>query len=97
MENLVSGLKNINLDRTQAHRFIKVSEEIKDVGTYQHLGLRALSEIASLPVPERTKEHITSNGETKTPDEITLLFSKFWKVLSRNIYIEKEVQQLHGG
>ncbi|MRW60266.1 DUF3102 domain-containing protein, partial [Staphylococcus aureus] len=36
-------LKNINLDRTQAHRFIKVSEEIKDVGTYQHLGLRALS------------------------------------------------------
>lgn len=37
-------LKNINLDRTQAHRFIKVSEEIKDVGTYQHLGLRALSE-----------------------------------------------------
>lgn len=26
-------LKNINLDRTQAHRFIKVSEEIKDVGT----------------------------------------------------------------
>ncbi|HFG0327930.1 TPA: DUF3102 domain-containing protein [Staphylococcus aureus] len=60
-------LKNINLDRTQAHRFIKVSEEIKDVGTYQHLGLRALSEIASLPVPERTKEHTTSNGETKTP------------------------------
>ncbi|HDA1993619.1 TPA: DUF3102 domain-containing protein [Staphylococcus aureus] len=65
-------LKNINLDRTQAHRFIKVSEEIKDVGTYQHLGLRALSEIASLPVPERTKEHTTSNGETKTPDEMTI-------------------------
>ncbi|WP_369040899.1 DUF3102 domain-containing protein [Staphylococcus chromogenes] len=65
-------LKNINLDRTQAHRFIKVSEEIKDVGTYQHLGLRALSEIASLPEPERTKEHVTSSGETKTPDEMTV-------------------------
>lgn len=60
-------LKNINLDRTQAHRFIKVSEEIKDVGTYQHLGLRALSEIASLPVPVRIKVHITSNGKTKIP------------------------------
>lgn len=36
---LGNWLKNINLDRTQAHRFIKVSEEIKDVGTYQHLGL----------------------------------------------------------
>ncbi|HCU9269238.1 TPA: DUF3102 domain-containing protein [Staphylococcus aureus] len=66
-EELGNWLKNINLDRTQAHRFIKVSEEIKDVGTYQHLGLRALSEIASLPVPERTKIHITSNGETKMP------------------------------
>lgn len=65
-------LENINLDRTQAHRFIKVSEEIKDVGTYQHLGLRALSEIASLPEPERTIEHTTSNGETKTPDEMTV-------------------------
>ncbi|WP_250755725.1 protein bicaudal D homolog [Staphylococcus aureus] len=65
-------LKNINLDRTQAHRLIKVSEEIKDVGTYQHLGLRALLEIASLPVPERTKEHTTSNGETNTPDEMTV-------------------------
>ncbi|MEJ7514628.1 DUF3102 domain-containing protein, partial [Staphylococcus lugdunensis] len=31
---LGNWLKNINLDRTQAHRFIKVSEEIKDVGTY---------------------------------------------------------------
>ncbi|MCO4333726.1 DUF3102 domain-containing protein [Staphylococcus hyicus] len=65
-------LKNINLDRTQAYRFIKVSEEIKDVGTYQHLGLRALSEIASLPEPERTKEHVTSSGEAKTPDEMTV-------------------------
>ncbi|HDE0607622.1 TPA: pathogenicity island protein [Staphylococcus aureus] len=65
-------LKNVNLDRTQAHRLIKVSEEIKDVGTHQHLGLRALLEIASLPVPERTKEHTTSNGETKTPDEMTV-------------------------
>ncbi|PTF10715.1 DUF3102 domain-containing protein [Staphylococcus devriesei] len=65
-------LEKVNLDRTQAHRFIKVSEEIKDVGTYQHLGLRALSEIASLPEPERTKEHTTSSGETKTPDEMTV-------------------------
>ncbi|MDF4049082.1 pathogenicity island protein [Staphylococcus aureus] len=65
-------MKNVNLDRTQAHRLIKVSEEIKDVGTHQHLGMRALLEIASLPVPERTKEHTTSNGETKTPDEMTV-------------------------
>ncbi|MEB6208200.1 DUF3102 domain-containing protein [Staphylococcus pasteuri] len=59
----VNWLKNINLNRTQAHRFIKVSEEIKDVDTYQHLELRALSEIASLPEPEQAKGHSASNDE----------------------------------
>lgn len=31
-----------------------------------HLGMEALYEIATLPEPERTKEHVTSSGETKT-------------------------------
>lgn len=64
--DIQEGGETLNIDRTQAYRFIKVYEEIKDVGTYQHLGLRALSEIATLPEPERTKEHTTSKGETKT-------------------------------
>ena len=37
-----------------------------------NLGMQALYEIATLPEPERTKEHTTSNGETKTPDEMTV-------------------------
>ncbi|MGZ9777108.1 DUF3102 domain-containing protein [Staphylococcus pseudintermedius] len=91
-------LENINLDRTQAHRFIKVSEEIKDVGTYQHLGLRALSEIATLPEPERTKEHITSSGETKTPDEMTVrelreLKKQIKQRDEQNAQLQSQVQQ----
>lgn len=80
-------LENIKLDRTQAHRFIKVFEEIKDVGTYQHLGLRALSEIASLPESERTIEHTTSNGDTKTTDEMTV---KELRELKKQIKQEQE-------
>lgn len=47
----IKWLSSINMDRSEAHRYIQVTESIKveDVGTFQHLGLRALSEIATLP------------------------------------------------
>lgn len=67
-----SWLNNFNMDRTQAHKFIKVSEEFSNVAMSQQLGMNVLYEIATLPEPERTKEHITSSGETKTPDEMTV-------------------------
>lgn len=53
---------------------MKVSEEYEDsnLTTSLNLGLNVLYQIATLPAPERTKEHITSNGETKTPDEMTV-------------------------
>ncbi|MCQ9952489.1 hypothetical protein Q0P09_14060 [Staphylococcus aureus] len=50
---------------------MKVSEEYEDsnLTTSLNLGLNVLYQIATLPEPEHTKEHITSNGENKTPDE----------------------------
>ncbi|HFO0851590.1 TPA: hypothetical protein ACHHPX_000661 [Staphylococcus aureus] len=53
---------------------MKVSEEYEDsnLTTSLNLGLNVLYQIATLSAPERTKEHITSNGETKTPDEMTV-------------------------
>src|SRR5699024_9561528 len=38
----------------------------------QDLGIKALYEIATLPQEEREKEHVTSKGETKTVDEMTV-------------------------
>ncbi|HDF7244496.1 TPA: DUF3102 domain-containing protein [Staphylococcus aureus] len=48
---------------------MKVSEEYEgsNLTTSLYLGLNVLYQIATLPEPERTKEHITSNGETKIP------------------------------
>ncbi|HFG8792884.1 TPA: DUF3102 domain-containing protein [Staphylococcus argenteus] len=48
---------------------MKVSEEYEgsNLTTSLNLGLNVLYQIATLPEPERTKEHITSNGETKMP------------------------------
>ena len=73
--NLVHGqwsswLQSINMSRGQATKFIKVSEEFSNDSHANHLGVTALYEIATLPKEERNKEHVTSNGETKTPDEM---------------------------
>ena len=64
-------LKSVNLNRTQATKFIKVSEEFSDDSTWNQLGLSALYMIATLPEGERTTEHKTSNGEIKKPIDMT--------------------------
>ncbi|HJB78670.1 MAG TPA: DUF3102 domain-containing protein [Candidatus Nosocomiicoccus stercorigallinarum] len=67
-------LESINMNNQQAHRFMKVSEEYEqsNLTTSLNLGLNVLYEIATLPEPERNKEHVTTKGETKTPDEMTV-------------------------
>lgn len=65
-------LENLNLDWNTANRFMKVSSELPNSDTYHNLGSNALYLITTLPEPERTKEHTTSTGETKTPDEMTV-------------------------
>ncbi|MDU0442968.1 hypothetical protein [Staphylococcus haemolyticus] len=49
---------------------MKVSSELPNSDTYHNLGSNALYLITTLPEEERTKEHTTSKGETKNPDEM---------------------------
>lgn len=68
-------LESIKMDRSEAYRFIKVVEELggENVETFQHLGLAALNQIATLPEEQREKPHmIPSTGETKQVDEMTV-------------------------
>lgn len=65
-------LKSIKMDRTQASRFIKVSATLPNDGTYQHLGARALYEIATMPPEERDKPQQLSNGKVKKPEDMTV-------------------------
>ncbi|HBC4807469.1 TPA: DUF3102 domain-containing protein [Staphylococcus aureus] len=64
-------LKSVNLNRTQATKFIKVSEEFSDESTWNQIGLSAMYMIAMLPEEERTVEHKTSNGKIKKPIDMT--------------------------
>lgn len=67
-------LEKVKLTNQQAHRFMKVSQEYEksNLTTSLNLGLNVLYQIATLPEEERTKEHTTSKGEVKTPDEMTV-------------------------
>lgn len=65
-------LETVNLNDSQARKFIKVSNEFSNRSTSNTLGVEALYQIATLPESERTIEHTTSSGETKTPEEMTV-------------------------
>ncbi|MDW4174530.1 DUF3102 domain-containing protein [Staphylococcus saprophyticus] len=66
-------LENVGMSKTSAKRFMKIAENpTLNSPTSDHLGASVLYEIATLPEIERTKEHTTSTGETKTPDEMTV-------------------------
>lgn len=66
-------LEKVNLNQRVAQQMIKIYDtpELK-TRMSSNLGMQALYEIATLPEPERTKEHTTLSEETKTPDEMTV-------------------------
>lgn len=88
----IGWLSSINMDRSEAHRYIQVTERIgiDNVETFQHLGLTALNLIATLPEKEREKEHVTSKGETKTVDEMTV---RELQEIKRQLKEEKQAKQ----
>ncbi|ASN69071.1 hypothetical protein 3S9_32 [uncultured Caudovirales phage] len=67
-------LEKVNISKDYSAKYIKVFDEFdnSNFATLRNIGISALHEIASLPKPERTKEHTTSKGEVKTPDEMTV-------------------------
>ncbi|CAI3488673.1 hypothetical protein CIRMBP1229_02248 [Enterococcus cecorum] len=68
----IEWVNSIGFDRTEAYRFMKVANELPNVETLQHLGTTALYLITQIPEEERDKQHTTSEGETKTVDEMTV-------------------------
>lgn len=67
-----SWVESIGIDRSEAFKFMKVAEKLPNVETFQHLGSTALYIMTTIPEEERTKQHETSKGETKTPDQMTV-------------------------
>ena len=51
---------------------MKIADELPNSATLHNLGASALYLIATLPEEAREEEHVTADGETKTPDEMTV-------------------------
>lgn len=65
-------LDEIGIDHTFAKRSMKISSELNIDSAHVHqLGIRALTQIVSLPEETREKKQQTSSGEMKTPYEMT--------------------------
>ncbi|GAW63101.1 DUF3102 domain-containing protein [Ligilactobacillus acidipiscis] len=65
-------LESINMDRTMASRFIKVSSEkwLNDEPV-QHLGVSVLYELTKIPTEMRNEPQQLDSGETKKPVDMT--------------------------
>ena len=52
----IEWIEKIGIERTEAHRMMKVAKELPNVATLQHLGTTALHLIATLPEAERNQQ-----------------------------------------
>lgn len=71
--NFSIWLEELGMKQDTANRYMKIVNELD--GKYdssRNLGFQNLYAIATLPEEERTKQHETSKGETKTPDQMTV-------------------------
>ena len=65
-------LKQINMNRHTANKFMTISKKLSNGSTSNHLGLDAMYLIATMPPEERDKPQQLSNGETKKPEDMTV-------------------------
>ncbi|EOZ4443971.1 TPA: DUF3102 domain-containing protein [Streptococcus pyogenes] len=75
-QNLTHGqfgnwVESIGIAKTEASRFIKIAEEIPNLGTYTNLGTKALYLIATLPDDQKQEQlERIENGDNPTVREL---------------------------
>src|SRR5699024_1959038 len=80
------------INQRVAQQMMKVVTELTDskTRTSSHLGMEALYQIATLPPEHRQSEHMTTKGEIKTPEDMTV---KELRELKRSLKEEQEARQ----
>lgn len=64
--------QSIGLDKHFVSKSMTIAKQLANFQTLGNLSNEALYLVATLPEEERTQEHVTSKGEVKTPDEMTV-------------------------
>lgn len=86
-------LAKMNIERTEAHRMMKVAEELPNVATLQHLGTTALHLIATLPEEEKEEQiQRIEDGDNPTVRELQEVKKKLnlSKVANKRLQAENE-------
>lgn len=86
-------LAKMNIERTEAHRMMKVAEELPNVATLQHLGTTALHLIATLPEEEKEEQiQRIEDGDTPTVRELQEVKKKLnlSKLANKRLQAENE-------
>ena len=88
-------LTKMNIERTEAHRMMKVAEELPNVATLQHLGTTALHLIATLPEEDK-KEQIQriEDGDTPTVRELQEVKRKLKRSQQANELLRNENEKI---
>ena len=80
-------LTKLNIERTEAHRMMKVVEKLPNVATLQHLGTSALYLIATLPEEEKQEQiQRIEDGDTPTVREL--------QEVKRKLQLSQQANQL---
>ena len=89
-----SWVESIGIARTEASRFIKIAEEIPNLGTYTNLGTKALYLIATLPEEEKQAQiNRIEQGDNPTVRELQDLKLKFSAAKRKIMELEKGQEQ----
>lgn len=89
-----SWVESIGIARTEASRFIKIAEEIPNLGTYTNLGTKALYLIATLPAEEKqTQINRIEQGDNPTVRELQDLKLKFSAAKRKILELQKGQEQ----
>lgn len=88
-------LGKIGIERTEAHRMMKVAKELPNVATLQHLGTTALHLIATLPESERSQQlERIEQGDNPTVRELQEVKRQLNLATSENEDLRKKNEQL---
>lgn len=89
-----SWVESIGIARTEASRFIKIAEEIPNLGTYTNLGTKALYLIATLPAEEKQAQiNRIEQGDNPTVRELQDLKLKFSAAKRKIMELQKGEEQ----
>lgn len=88
-------LTKMKIERTEAHRMMKVAEELPNVATLQHLGTTALHLIATLPEEEKQEQiQRIEEGDTPTVRELQAVKKKLQLSQQANQLLRDENERI---